>query len=206
MGLTEFMIPVILDGNIIAYLLCGQIVDKKPTASDWKKAHGRAKGMNLDFKALKRNFLRTRVIPRQTQEYLMQLLELFANYIADAGSQMMLAEKFRKSRLATMANKFIADHATENISLTDVARETFTSKRNLIRILKLQTGMGVRETINRVRIERARDLLKDSSKQISLTALDCGYKSVQQFIRVFKRVTGTTPRKWRAQCAQQHGY
>jgi AraC-like DNA-binding protein len=203
-GMTEFVIPIIVDDEIVAFLRCGQVLDKKPSIADWQKVHGKLKGKLLDFTALRKNYLSTRVIPVDAQTHLIKLLELFANHIAYAGSQLLLAEKFRSSQLSSLAEKYIAANATKHITLDDVARETYSSKRNLIRVVKAQTGVTVRETINKVRIERAREMMKDSSKKISILSIDCGYNSVQQFIRVFKRLTGTTPRRWRVQWQNSH--
>ena len=50
----------------------------------------------------------------------------------------------------------------------------------------------------RVRVEKVKNLLQNPRLQITAIAYDTGFQSLSQFNRVYKQVTGTTPRAYRA--------
>ena len=61
-GLTDFIIPILVEGTIIAYLQCGQVLNEKPTNKQWKKIRTLYQGLNVDFRALKKHFFNTKVL------------------------------------------------------------------------------------------------------------------------------------------------
>jgi AraC-like DNA-binding protein/ligand-binding sensor protein len=197
MGLTDFIIPVIVNGEYIAYLQCGQILDKKPAAASWKRTSALLKDYKIDFKKVKDYYFKTRVIPPATQESLISLLEIFANYLADAGTRLLLLERDRRSQIVFLAESYIKKHLGDPISLDDVAAAVFTSKRNLTRVFSRETGMTVLEFVTRLKIDRVCELMEDPQIKISQAAFECGFGSIQQFNRVFRRVKGITPRQFR---------
>jgi AraC-like DNA-binding protein len=48
-----------------------------------------------------------------------------------------------------------------------------------------------------VRIEKSKKLLTENSISISAIALQCGFKDQSYFTKVFKKETGTSPKKYR---------
>jgi AraC-like DNA-binding protein len=61
---------------------------------------------------------------------------------------------------------------------------------------KEETGTGLLEYINRLRVERSATLLL-SGTPIAQTASRCGFASGATYIRVFKQCKGVTPGKYR---------
>ena len=60
------------------------------------------------------------------------------------------------------------------------------------------TAMTFTDYVARVRVEKVKNLLQNPRLQITTIAYDTGFQSLSQFNRVFKRVTGVTPRVYRA--------
>jgi AraC-like DNA-binding protein len=59
------------------------------------------------------------------------------------------------------------------------------------------------EYLTRLRMKKAKQLLKISKKSITEIAFDLGFSSSQYFATVFKKVTGITPRFYRKQVAPE---
>ena len=196
-GLREFIVPIILDGEILAYIQCGQVLDAPPSDDYWSSTCQVLKDIGCNDLPSKELFFSQRVIPPQTQEDLMTLLELFGNYIAYAQYQLLLAEVSQKSRVEERALSFIRNHFTDPISLDDVAQAACTSKRNLTRIFQVKTGMTVLGTIQEMRIAKACSHLQSGEMSCTQVAYDCGFGSVQQFNRVFQMLRKCTPQTWR---------
>jgi len=62
---------------------------------------------------------------------------------------------------------------------------------------KEQTGENFIDYLNKVRIEKAKELLKDSSMSLSEIASQVGYSNAGYFNRIFKKIVGITPGQYR---------
>ena len=200
-GLREFIVPIILDGDMLAFIQCGQVLDALPQDRDWEDACRAIHSAGIDTLPPRDLFFAQRVIPTQMQEDLLTLLELFGNYIAYAQYQILLAEATQQSRTEERALSFIRNHFTDPISLDDVAQAACTSKRNLTRIFQAKTGLTVLGSIQEMRIARACRQLQVGQMTCVQIAFDCGFGSVQQFNRVFLKLRHCTPQTWQRQFA-----
>ena len=62
-----------------------------------------------------------------------------------------------------------------------------------------QVGFSAVEYMTMLRIERAKDLLKNTPVSISDIAMNVGYNSFQYFSLIFKKKTGVSPKDFRNQ-------
>src|SRR5436190_3913711 len=92
------------------------------------------------------------------------------------------------------ARKFIHEHSDDELSLTKVAKFAHISTNHFSEKFKEVTGVNFVEYIARARTEKARDLLQNSTRRISEIAFAVGFQSLSQFNRVFRRLTGKSPR------------
>jgi AraC-like DNA-binding protein len=198
-GLREFIVPIIVDHEILAYIQCGQVLDTTPTQEEWAATRKVLEKYGFTSRPLESLFLSERVVPVQTQEDLVLLLELLGNYIADSQYRLLLADASQRSRTEERALSYIRNHYDEDISLDDVAEAACTSKRSLTRIFKANSGITVLGAIQNLRIDKACLLLRDGDKTCTQIANDCGFGSVQQFNRVFKQIKRCTPVNWQNQ-------
>lgn len=199
LGLTEFTIPVSVEGEIIGLLQCGQVLGRRPDAAAWSAVRRRLATITPTPRGLRRLFFRTRVIGPEVQDDLAALLELLANYIATARSHLKLQQFSPGRQIVLRAQSFIRRNLSQPLTLAAVARSAFTSRRNLARHFRKETGQAVVEYVHQVRIARARELLTSSSRPILEIALDCGFGSVKQFHRIFRRLHRCSPGQWRNQ-------
>ncbi|MBR3692760.1 MAG: helix-turn-helix transcriptional regulator [Clostridia bacterium] len=85
------------------------------------------------------------------------------------------------------------------LSLADIARALSISPTHLARIFHRDTGKTVVEHIQDCRVRQACHLLKTTNLQIQTVAQHCGMMDVQYFSKIFKKITGSTPKVWREQ-------
>ena len=91
------------------------------------------------------------------------------------------------------AETYISDHFAENITLSKLAELTHFSGSYLSKQFNKTTGMTLRAYINKIRIENVIRGLKLTNKDVDEIAMDCGFRNMSHFYRVFKKQTGTTP-------------
>lgn len=90
------------------------------------------------------------------------------------------------------ANQYIEDHYKEEISLEDVAKEVNLSSYYFSRFYKEETGINFTDKLSNVRIEKAKELLKDKNLSIKDVCFMVGYMEPNYFSKIFKKVTGYT--------------
>jgi AraC-like DNA-binding protein/mannose-6-phosphate isomerase-like protein (cupin superfamily) len=85
----------------------------------------------------------------------------------------------------------------ENWSLERLASESGMSRSRLAQLFCRQVGSSIHKVLNKVRVEHAQTLLKDSSLSISEIAEDCGFATSQHFARIFRQQSGSTAAEYR---------
>lgn len=89
-------------------------------------------------------------------------------------------------------------YADVNLSVASLAETLGVSAGHLSRTFKEQTGESVLEAINRIRLEKARELLKETGLSILETAEKVGYSNSNALIRAFKKHEGITPGQYKS--------
>jgi LacI family transcriptional regulator len=95
------------------------------------------------------------------------------------------------------ATRFIRENANRLIGIEDVLDEVPTGRRTLERRFREQMGRSLLDEIRRVRIERAMQLLRDTSQDMPAIAEQCGFSSQARFATVFRKECGSTPTEYR---------
>lgn len=102
-----------------------------------------------------------------------------------------------RRKLLVLAEEYMRNHFSENISIEDTSRYLSVNRRYLYKIFKKYSGISPKQYLNNIRISRATELLTDSDMSISEVAELTGYKDLLQFSTFFKKQTGLSPRKYR---------
>lgn len=93
----------------------------------------------------------------------------------------------------------ISRRITQNISLQQAADEVFISPNYLSRLFKEQTGENFSDYTIKIKMEKAAELLKKSNMKVYEISEYLGYKSLQYFYKLFKRIYFCTPSEYREQ-------
>jgi AraC-like DNA-binding protein len=96
------------------------------------------------------------------------------------------------------ARNFIQRHSDEELSLTQVARVVGISPNYLSEKFKEVTGVNFVDYVARLRFEKACAFLHEVDLRISEIAFAVGFQSLSQFNRVFKKLAGKSPTRYRA--------
>lgn len=90
-------------------------------------------------------------------------------------------------------------HLAEDFKLARLANAAGLSEFHFCRAFKQNTGYAPSRYFIRMRMERARHLLRETAHPIIEVALAVGYASASHFSQVFRRATGVTPSAYRDQ-------
>lgn len=89
--------------------------------------------------------------------------------------------------------KYIYNHYQEDISLNQLADHVGVNSSYLSRKFKKDCGYCFTEYLNLVRIEQAKLLIRNSTKNIKEIAEEVGFNNYNYFFKVFKDIQGMTP-------------
>lgn len=84
------------------------------------------------------------------------------------------------------------------ITLDEMSRHVGMNKSAFCTFMRHSLGTTFSDYLNGVRLERARDRLLASDCSVSEIALDCGFRSVTYFNRLFRRKYGCSPKEVRS--------
>ncbi|GAA0133229.1 hypothetical protein YSY43_00690 [Paenibacillus sp. YSY-4.3] len=98
---------------------------------------------------------------------------------------------------------YIDEHYAEPISLTEMARYFHFNPSYLSSFFAAHHHEGFKEHLNRVRIDKAADMLRMGDIPISEISSRVGYGDHSYFCKVFKKSTGLSPTQYRRQYAER---
>lgn len=97
----------------------------------------------------------------------------------------------------SLALKFIEENYEKNLTLETIAQKVFVNPKYLSTLFKQVVGENFVDYIQRIRIEKACEMLKDVRLKIYEIAYKVGYTDDKYFCQVFKRIKGLTPGQYR---------
>lgn len=92
---------------------------------------------------------------------------------------------------------YIRQHFADDINLNVVAHHVNVSSPYLSAILKKALGINFTEYLLELRLNRAKELLKNHQMKIYEVADECGFIQAKYFSKVFKKYVGVTPKEYR---------
>lgn len=127
-----------------------------------------------------------------------ELERVLSAIVAESGeSESVTREEPISDRLIDNVIAEIRTHYTEDISLTSLAAKYSVSMGHLSKIIKEHLQVNFSDYIASLRIQRAKELLSDDSLSIQEIAEIVGYDDYFYFTKVFKKVEGISPSKYR---------
>lgn len=93
--------------------------------------------------------------------------------------------------------RYINLHFGEPLELEELSLRFYISKSYLSRMFKQVTGFGFAEYVNLTRVKEAERLLRETNHSITHVSELSGFDNFSHFGKMFKRLTGVTPREYR---------
>ncbi len=94
---------------------------------------------------------------------------------------------------------YIDKNIDKDILLEDIASYCGYTRTYFSHIFKEVTGCGFNEYLTIMRVEKAKELLKTTNMTHVEVAYSCGFNSVRTFNRVFSKITGVTPSRYKTE-------
>lgn len=125
------------------------------------------------------------------------LKKWFMDKMRGAASVMTKGSEDHTNDLIRKAKEYIDKHFQKDMSLDDISRELNISPYYFSKLFKEETGENFVEYVTGRRMNRAKQLLKNSEMSIKEVCAEAGYSDPNYFSRIFKKYQGVSPTEYK---------
>jgi two-component system, response regulator YesN len=93
--------------------------------------------------------------------------------------------------------KIIEENYSKNITITDISKEIFLSYNYISIIFKREIGESFTDYLAKYRLEKAKQMLKESNLKVYQISNMVGYNNISHFCSIFKSFYGVSPSEFR---------
>jgi len=123
---------------------------------------------------------------------------LWIKNMLDTFLERVAAVKEQKNFLATQkAADYIRQHFRDKLTIDTIGQAVYLSPCYLSRIFKQNVGCTIMEYLAQIRVDQAKEMLKDPRNNVMQVAEKSGFEDAGYFTRVFKKIEGVTPSHYR---------
>ena len=125
---------------------------------------------------------------RHTKNFFIRLLAICCFAAVEAG--------INATEIAELED-YIKENLTERITVSEIAEHLSKSRGYVTTEFKKITGMNLSDYISELKINEAKELIRYTDRSFIDISSYLGFSTQSHFIKVFKKVTGKTPRAYR---------
>ncbi len=217
-GVYEGDFPVALEKELFASLAKGEVENMRAQANrffDWMIRRYPDSQDNIRLKVLEyvlwaekeafregvvnygfesRSSYLTEVMAMQDYEHLRQW---FLDKLEKPCMLIKTRQESQSKSVVATAKRYIQENYSRDISLDEVSKEVNVSPYYFSKLFKEEAGENFIEYLTNIRMEKAKEMLRDEDLSIKEIGYQVGYTDPNYFSRIFKKQTEMTPREFR---------
>lgn len=94
--------------------------------------------------------------------------------------------------------RYIESNYSQDLSLNDIGQVVYMNPKYVCQLIRKETGETFTDILARVRIEKAKEMMKDIRYKIYEIAGLVGINDSRYFSQIFKKITGLSPSEYRS--------
>jgi AraC-like DNA-binding protein len=130
-----------------------------------------------------------------------ELTDVLHVMVEQMAEQIFSFQGIRHAAALRKVERYLQENYGRKISLKEVAEISGLSAPYFSTIFKEEMGENFSSYLNQLRVEKASQLLRETSRSLSEIAGACGFEDQSWFSKIFKTYTGLSPGKYRGQNA-----
>ena len=96
----------------------------------------------------------------------------------------------------SMITGYLAEHLSSRITIREICSDNLISRSRLQKLFHEKCGLGIIEYFSHMKIDAAKQLIRNEQMNFTQIAETLGYSSIHYFSRQFKMLTGMTPSEY----------
>lgn len=192
LGLTEIILPLIINGDVLGYLFFAHIFSFENINDGVKEVLNNIAKYGFDEKEIRSLCEK---MPLKSNEYISSA----ANVLSAVAAYLCLQKitLSAKKELGDSIDEYIKENLSGYISADALCDLFGIGRTKLYSIIKDRTGCGLAEYVKSLRLLKAKDLLENEPNvKISEVAEKCGFIDYNYFIANFRNAYGYSPKKY----------
>jgi len=93
--------------------------------------------------------------------------------------------------------KYMDQNIRQHLSVSSIAKHFSLSESTLKKMFSTDAGCGVTDFFNNMKIEKAKEYIREDEKNFTQISDELGFSSIHYFSRLFKKKTGMTLTEYR---------
>lgn len=187
-GLIDIALPILYDQTILGYILFGGMKSNE----NFTAVSRYISGLGLDTHTMKLHFNELQEYNSDKIKSISSIAEMLIKYILLEN----LLKPYYDDKNATVL-EYIENNYCKPLSIQSISKNTNISKSVLYKYFHATFNCTVNEYINKLRVEKSRELLITTDYSIEQISQMCGFSSVSYYGRIFKKLENKTPFKFR---------
>ncbi|MBR3934277.1 MAG: PocR ligand-binding domain-containing protein [Clostridia bacterium] len=187
-GLVDIAVPIIYEEEIIGYIIFGQL----KTQSDFSKLTDYLQKLYPDTKILKKHYSKIAYYDFEKIQSVSNIASMLIKYI--------LLENMLKPKLEDSIQKainYIENNLDKELCVKSISKNINVSKSVLYKKFHQNFKCTVAHYINVKRVDKSIELLLKTDLSMEEISQRVGYASASYYSRIFKKIKGTTPLKFK---------
>lgn len=222
MGVVDVAIPITVDDQYLGALMMGQIkLENESNTSQLERIVSKKFLMeNCDYPNIESLYATLPVMKLEKIHATAQMVFHMVNYMVEEAIlkaklnernrqlnlQPVVKEQIIEKEVVHEVNKdliikpaldFMHAHCEKKIYLDDMAYKCNISSSYFSKLFKRDTGESFSTYLNKLKVKKAKEILDETDDPIINISLNLGYEDCGYFIKVFKKIVGTTPAQYR---------
>lgn len=120
----------------------------------------------------------------------------------DGKNNVFIKEKEYAPKQVAGVISLLNEHLYDSLTINDVLNNTYYCRAYIMRVFKKETGLSIMEYFIRLKIEKAKELLRDKQLSVREISDKLSFNEPNYFTKTFKKLIGFTPTTYRKRTLQ----
>lgn len=150
----------------------------------------------LIFNSEPLTFGSTQLISHYLEQLMIHLYRRYFSYSLPVRSSRFLAEASSGNDTYNRIVRYMEEHLGERMTIDRICRDNLVGRSQLQKLFRDTKGCGVIEFFSMMKIDTAKQMIRDNQLNFTQIADRLGYNSIHYFSRQFKQITTMTPSEY----------
>ena len=150
----------------------------------------------LIFNSEPLTFGSAQLISHYLEQLIIHLYRRYFSYSLPVRSSRFLAEASSGNDTYNRIVRYMEEHLGERMTIDRICRDNLVGRSQLQKLFRDTKGCGVIEFFSMMKIDTAKQMIRDNQLNFTQIADRLGYNSIHYFSRQFKQITTMTPSEY----------
>ena len=150
----------------------------------------------LIFNSEPLTFGSAQLISHYLEQLMIHLYRRYFSYSLPVRSSRFLAEASSGNDTYNRIVRYMEEHLGERMTIDRICRDNLVGRSQLQKLFRDTKGCGVIEFFSMMKIDTAKQMIRDNQLNFTQIADRLGYNSIHYFSRQFKQITTMTPSEY----------